>query len=346
MQKTFTVGMLQDDGAEWKLLEEQLSTGIVILGVPGAGKSRWAWNFLREHVHNRRPYVVVGSGDLEGDLLADHAKEFIRTGDKRLLEKTHLLELSPFRLPRIAAFDPPDWSTKHRDFLHVLRRAWQETAVQARAQALLRSKGEVDFGVQVRLSRVLTNVLMAASTMVEGRRLPFGKVKALVDVWHPEHFEVYNRASRGLPRETLGDFEFLHALRRPQDVRLETESCLNLLRRSLGFLLTQALSGTGEEPSFSMQRAVEQGDNVIVSVKRSSYCSHDQNILFASMLIQDWFEAKLNCPRDKRRGSTLFIDEAHEYLRMLPDLPYYQRICRKYEGAIVLATQDISSMRS
>src|SRR5262249_7685219 len=151
----------------------------------------------------------------QGDVLADATKEFIRTGDDRILAKTHVLELSPRRLPRIAAFDPPDWTADHPEVRNGLFRAWQETAVQARAQAILRSKGEIDFGVQVRLARVLTNVLTAVSTLVQGRRIPFGKVKALVDVWHPEHFAVFNQAKGGLPSETAGDFEFLHSLRRP-----------------------------------------------------------------------------------------------------------------------------------
>src|SRR5207244_6322053 len=98
-----------------------------------------------------------------------------------------------------------------------------------------------------------------------------------------------------------------------------TESALNRLRSMLGPLMRQMLSGTGSEPTLSVQKVVERGDYLIVSVKKTPYTSYDQNVGLAGMVIHDWVEALLNCPREKRRPSTLIIDEAHEF--MAPDLP-------------------------
>ena len=108
--------------------------------------------------------------------------------------------------------------------------------------------------VQVRLERILTNIFTTVSTQLEGRHLPLAAAQALVDVYHPRHFAEYERRRSLLPPHTVGDFEMLHAMRNPRDVRTETESTLNLVRK-MGPLLTQAFSGTGAEPAFSMPKA-------------------------------------------------------------------------------------------
>jgi hypothetical protein len=330
----YDLGKILDGKRAFELLEEQLSTGLAVLGTTGGGKSRFLWQLLREHRRNRRGFVLIDPGDLADDFLADCAQEIVATGDDRILKKIHLLQLSPLQMARYDPLRPPDLGRVHPEVRDQCYRAWQHTKVQSVAEVFQRKQGQTDFEGMARLQRVITNVFTAVSTLVGGKRLSVGDALILIDVGHPDHSRVFRRLARRLPREILADFETLHSFRRPQDVRTETESTLNRLRSMLGPLMRQMLSGTGAEPALSVQRVVERGDYLIVSVKKTPFTSYDQNVGLAGMVIHDWVEALLNCDREKRRGSTLIIDEAHEF--MAPDLPRAQRIIR---------TQDLVSLR-
>jgi hypothetical protein len=339
----YDLGKILDGKRAFELLEEQLSTGLAVLGTTGGGKSRFLWQLLREHRRNRRGFVLIDPGDLADDFLADCAQEIVTTGDDRILKKIHLLQLSPLQMARYDPLRPPDLGRVHPEVRDVCYRAWQHTKVQSVAEVFQRKQGQTDFEGMARLQRVITNVFTAVSTLVGGKRLSVGDALILIDVGHPDHGRVFRRLARRLPREILADFETLHSFKRPQDVRTETESTLNRLRSMLGPLMRQMLSGTGAEPTLSVQKIVERGDYLIVSVKKTPFTSYDQNVGLAGMVIHDWVEALLNCDREKRRGSTLIIDEAHEF--MAPDLPRAQRIIRKYGGGLVLCTQDLVSLR-
>jgi hypothetical protein len=344
--KFYDLGTTLDGKEVFRLLEEHLATGIVVNGTTGGGKSRFLHKLISEHVRWRRGFLLIDPGDLADDVLAAFARRIADTKDDRLLKKLHVLELNPAQMARYDLFQPPDLKLNHPEVRAMFLRAWQHTKVQSASEVFLRIKGQTEFGVQVRLQRLLSNVFTCVSTMVDRGHLPVGKALVLLDREHPDHLRVYERLKPFLPREVVADFETLHTFRRVQDLRTETESTLNTLRAELGPLMTNFLSGTGREPSFSMQRAVEDGAFVLVSVKKTLFTSHKQNVALAAMLVHDWFEALLNCPREKRRGSTLIIDELHQFLHALPDLPLFQRILRKYGGGLVLGTQDLVSMRS
>lgn len=345
MQKHYDLGTILDGNDVFRLWEEQLSTGVMINGTTGTGKSRLILKVLNEHRRNGRGFLFVDPGDVIDDLLAVVAKEIIQTGDNRVLNKIHLIELSPAQMVRYDMFVPPELKYDHPEVRAIYRRSWQHTKVQSASEAVLRIKGQTEFGVQVRLQRLLANIFTCISTMLKDGHLPVSKALVLLDREHPDHFREYERIKPELEREVVADFETLHAFSRMQDVRQETESTLNTLRAELGPLMKNFLSGTGREPSFSMQDAVARGDYVLVSVKKTQWTSHKQNVALVALLVQDWFEALLNCPREKRRGSTLVIDELHQFLHALPDLPLFQRIIRKYDGGILLGTQDLVSMK-
>lgn len=344
--KFYDLGTILDGMEMFRFLEEHLATGIVVNGTTGSGKSRFLHRLIDEHVRWRRGFLLVEPGDLCDDVLASFARRVADTKDERILKKLHLIELNPAQMARYDLFQPPDLKAVHPELRAVYLRAWQHTKVQSVAEAFLRVKGQTEFGIQVRLQRLLTNVFTCVSTMVGRGHLPAGRALVLLDRDHPGHLREYERVKPFLPAEIVSDFETLHTFRRVQDIRTETESTLNTLRAQLGPLMKNFVSGTGTEPSFSMQRAVQDGAFILVSVKKTPWASHQQNVALAALLVHDWFQALLDCPRERRRGSTLIIDELHQFLHALPDLPLFQRILRKYGGGLVLGTQDLVSMRS
>lgn len=346
LKKFYDLGTILDDQGAFRLLEEQLETGVVVNGTTGSGKSRFFQRVIDEHVRWRRGLLLIDPGDLADDVLAKFARRLADTRDDRILKKLHLIELSPGQMARYDLFSPPDLSAIHPEVRALYLRSWQHTKVQSVSEAFLRVKGQSEFGVQVRLQRLLANVFTCVSTMVDRGHLPVARALVLLDREHPDHLREYERLKHRLPGEVVADFETLHGFRRLQDVRTETESALNTLRAQLGPLMKNFVSGTGREPSFSMRRAVAEGGIVLVSVKKTPWASHKQNVALAALLVQDWVEALLDCPRERRRGSTLMIDELHQFLHALPDLPLFQRILRKYGGGLVLGTQDLVSMRT
>jgi hypothetical protein len=339
---TYTLG--SSGRRTFDLTDEDLETGVAVLGTTGSGKSSFLRQLMREHVRNGRGLLCIEPGDLNADFLSDLAHEVLARGRRSLLKKIHWIELHPQQLPRYDLFQTPDLSAYHPELRDVFYQAWQHTACMSRAEVYQgKSAGETSLEGHPRVERTLMNVFDALSTLVQGRRLPAKKAAALVDPTHPDHEAAYRQVKDRLKRETRSDLEMLRNFTRLSDVRAENEAALNRIRSMHGPLLRQMLSSTGAEPAFSMQRAVESGDFVLVSTAKTPWASHEQNVGLARMLMHDWIEALQNCPRDRRRGSTLILDEAHFYLT--DELIRAQRVIRKYKGGLVLSFLGLASLR-
>jgi hypothetical protein len=334
------------DGRPFRLAPAELATHMAVLGTTGSGKSRLLWKLLREHRRLRCGFCLIDPGDLADDFLADVAREAVETGNANILKKIHLLELSPFCCARFDPFRFHLPKVVHPELLEAARKSWQHTKVQSVAEVFQRKQGQVDFEGMPRLQRGLTNVLTAVSTLVDGRRLAPADAAMLLDLNHAQHDAVYRRlASSGrLPREIVADFETIHAFKRVQDLRTETESTLNRLRSLLGPLMKQTLSATGAEPALDLYHIVQRGDYLIVKVAETPFASHDQNVGLAGLVIHHLFETMLVTPRELRRSFSLLIDEAGEY-GTSPDIARALGVMRKYGLSMVLAAQDLSSFR-
>jgi hypothetical protein len=328
----------------FQLSDEELNTGTLVVGTTGSGKSRCLWQLLREHRRNRRGFCLIDPGDLVEDFLADCAREIINTGNRDLLKKIHLVELSPLQLARHDPFRFSYPKPIHPELRETVYRSWQHTKVQSFAEIYQWKQAQsTDFEGMPRLQRNFINVFTAVSTLVNEKRLSIGDAQILVDLGDAQHYPVYARLKHHLPREIVSDFEVLHGFRSVRDLRTETESFLNRLRSMHGPLLKQTLSGTGKDPVIDLFRIIQRGEFLLVKTGKTLFASSDQNLGLAGIFIHDVIEAMLVTPRELRKSFTLVIDEAHKYVR--PGIGDIARTARKYQLGLVLATTDLASLK-
>src|SRR5438046_1182114 len=99
MSAYYDLGRTIDGQQVFRFLEEHLNTHLFVTGATGIGKSRFLWQLLREHRRNRRGFCLIDRGDLWHDFLADCSREVLE-GNRALLKKVHILQLSPFGMSR------------------------------------------------------------------------------------------------------------------------------------------------------------------------------------------------------------------------------------------------------
>jgi hypothetical protein len=302
------------------------------------------WQFLREHRRHGRGFCSIEPGDLSDDFLADCARYILDTGDRGILKKIHFVELSPLQLVRYDPFRFLLPKHIHPELRESFYRSWQHTKVQSFAEIYQWKQGQsTDFEGMPRLQRLFINVLTGISTEVDDQRLSIGDAQVLIDLGHPRHYQVWDRIQPHLSREIVADFETLHSFKSIRDLRQETESFLNRIRSTHGPLFKEMLSGTGNDPVIDLHKIVQQGDFLLVKTGKSLYASNDQNVALASMFIHDIIEVVLVTAREERRPFSLFIDEAHKYVR--PGIGDIARTARKYKLALFFATTDLVSLK-
>lgn len=323
------------------LTDHELNTHILITGTTGGGKSRFLWNLIMEHIRNGRGCCVIEPGDLIEGVLGSLAHRMITTGDRAMLRRLHVVELNPFQLVRYDPFAftlPPH---VHPDFEQVVYRAWQQARVQSHAEVYQRKQNQsTDFEGMPNLQRNFINVFTGVSTLVGGRRLSVADADILIDLHHPDHDRVFQHLAPQLDRDVLADFDVLHAYRNVRDVRNDNGSLNNRVRSTHGLLFKEMISGNGSAPSIGIADIVRRGEILLVKTKKTAYASTDQNGVLAGLMIHDVTEHAF----EQRQPFTLIIDEAHKYVR--PDIGDTARTARKFNLSLVLATPDLSSLKS
>lgn len=324
--------------------EEMLERGIGIFGSTGTGKSRLLLQITMEHLRVGRGLALVDPGDLVDDILAKIARLLIHSGRKDLLKKIHLIELSPFQLVRFDAFrfyDDQGWSP---EIMETVYKAWQHTKVQEVAEAYQRKQGQANFEGMPRAQRLFINVFTAVSTLIGHRRLSIADANLLVDIGNAQHRQVFDRLREKLPREIVADFEILHGFKTLRDLRQETESFINRIRSMHGPLLKEMLATTGLDPTFDIRQAIEGGHIVLIKVAKTPYASTDQNYALAAIFINALIDVIYSVNRKSRKPFTLMVDEFHKFKQL--SLIDVVRTCRKYRLALILASTDLSSLRT
>src|ERR1043165_3070081 len=180
---SFALGKVREgpeSGTILEVSEEELSEHMTVLGRTGSGKSRFLEGFIREHLEMRRGCIVIDpDGDLTENILGYCARMVIDSGNKKIFQRVHYLAPSPFLT---FAYDPFHFflpKPVRPELIVSARRAWLHARVQRFADVLQRKQGQADFEGMPRLQRVLTNVLTAVGTLVDGRRLPLGDAEIL-----------------------------------------------------------------------------------------------------------------------------------------------------------------------
>lgn len=328
----------------FSITDLDLDTHAAVFGVPGSGKSKFLQQTVNEHRRNGRGVCVIEPGDLIDDLLAGFAQEIMATGNRKLLKKIHVVELSPFQLVRHDPFRFVYPKAVHPDFQKSLYKAWQQTKVQSVAEIYQWKQGQsTDFEGMPTLQRNFINVFTAITTLVGKRRLTAADAEILVDLHHPDHDRVYGRIRPHLPREIIADFEMLHELKNPRDVRHETGSFLNRVRTAHAGLVKEMIANDGSQPVLDLYRIMQNGDFLFVKTGKSPFASTDQNLVLASLFFHDVAEIAFVTPRELRKPFTLIVDEAHKVVRAgIGDI---MRMARKYRLSIVLATTDPVSLQ-
>lgn len=334
-----------DKGKPLTIADTDIDTHGVIFGVPGSGKSKFGHNFARQHRRHGRGICIIEPGDLIDDLMAEDAHEVMATGDRSILKKIHVVELSPFQLVRYDPFRFHYHKAIHPDFRKTVYRAWQHTKVQSVAEIYQWKQGQsTDFEGMPTLQRNFINMFTAVTTMVDDRRLTAADAEILMDIHHPDHHRVFDRLRPHLPREIVADFELLHEYRNPRDVRQDLGSFVNRIRTTHGPMVKEMIATDGTLPSIDLYGIIQRGDSLYVKTGKTPFASNDQNLVLASMIFHDLVETAYLTPRERRRPFTIFIDEAQKIVR--DGIGDTMLTARKYKLGIVMATPSPVNLRS
>ena len=328
----------------FELTDDELNTHVMVAGTTGGGKSRFLWQLLREHRRNGRGFCVIEPGDLIDDFLADCAREVMETGNRLLLNKLHVVELSPFQQARYDPFHFFYPKPIHPEMRETVYKSWQHTKVQSVAEVYQWKQGQsTDFEGMPNLQRNFINMFTSVTTLVEDRRLSVADADILIDLNHPDHERVYLRLESHLSREIVADFEVLHSYRNVRDLRHETGSFLNRIRATHGPLFKEMISADGRQSVVDLFQIIQRGDFLLVKTMKTPFASNDQNLALASLFFHDVAEVMLVSPREMRKEFTLVVDEAHKLVR--PGIGDLARTARKYGLSLVLATTDLASLK-
>lgn len=328
---------------EFFLHEDDLMTHVAMLGRTGSGKSRGQRQLINELIDQGHGVAVFEPGDLVEDLLGDIGKRVIETGSTKILERVHLLENSPYRCFGYDLFRMPMLHAIPHDFRGNVQVCWQHTKVQNVGEIAQALQGKDSFETQVRKQRVMTTALKCCACVVDGKRLSPADMQVLLNPLNEDFPAIHRKLAPVLDDGTRSWLEFMSSLRRPQDIRQETESTQNGWNALVSPLVAASMSCRPTEPSIDFANIVQQSGIVLVPLRESQLSPHSANIGLATLLLYDLIETMIVTPRELRKPFTIFIDEAGELL--MPRLIRWLGMLRKYLCRLVISGQDLSTFR-
>jgi len=335
--------VLPNRDRDFAIVEEMLRKHMMVLGATGTGKSRFLLLLIWLLIRNYRSLCLIDpDGDLCDDIIAALSAYAERIGTDSVIQRTHLLELSPdvvFRHDFYRYSGPYPIGS----FAHC---CWLERRVEDHCKVILRrtQQGSDDFGVQVRLERFLRDYLYATAVPLdqEGNHLGWTRGLPLLDPQHGKHDEQFDLVSPHLPPEVVSDFQKIRNTTRPIDQERWLESTINRLRSLLFSLVKQIYSDTLNVVDFG-RLINEPGQIVLVDMKDTEYFSPDQANAVGGLIIQEILSHARTRP-GQRSQFYLVVDECWRFLA--------DSLCRalaghrKYGLSCILAAQHIGRLQN
>jgi hypothetical protein len=326
------------------LSEEMLNMHMAVLGVSGGGKSKFLELLCRRLMlgGERGLCLIDPHGDTAEDLLA-YATYRYAEKDPSFLARVHYVYPGKGIIPRYDPFRRPDlhlprWRAEDADD------AWLQAKADRLAEILQMKQGQDGFEGMPRLQRVLRNCLYGCGRIVNGRHLSVADALVLLDIYHPQHHQVYRLIEPRLDHHTRSDFAVLHQFQRVSDFRQETESTFNRLRSFLAGVVQGMFVSDGTSPTIDWHAIVRNRDILLVNLRETEFFSREQKSAVGQLIIHEVLTAIANTDRRHREPFNLVIDEAGEFL--CEDLKRALGAVRKYKLSITLAGQDLSTFKS
>lgn len=319
---------------------QHLATHMAVYGGTGKGKSKYLELLLRQMIDQGAGVCVIDPhGDLVEDLLAFLIHRYDATRSP-WLERVHYLDpgsavsrftFDPFDADASLLVDP----SRYQD--------WLRAKVESVARAIIRKQGESDFEGRPRLERFLVNVLYTVGTRLppQGRHLPLADALVLLDTQHDLHSRVFSRIADHLPPEIRSDFAKVHRSN-PREQEQWIESTINRLRSFLSPTVKSIFSGEAGQ-TIDFRSILDRGEILLVNLRRTSTFTPDQANAIGGLIINEVLAAAETARRTERRRFLLVIDEASRFVGQ--DLIDALAQCRKWQLAICLAMQDLSSLQ-
>lgn len=344
----FELGTVLDHSTQFRLSEEQLSTHSCVLGASGSGKSKFLELLMRYLLVGKRGFALIDPhGDLSEDLLAYAGYLRASKREPEIARRIHYLEPS---FERVFSFDPFHFRSSkpiREEFAQNAYSAWLRAKADRVAEIFQRKQNQPNFEGMPRLQRVLTDVLIAAGTMVDGDRddrLPLADAMVLLDfskVNREQHLRVFGRIRPYLEPEIARDFERIQSYNSDEQRLRETESTINRLR-SLFSPIVKAIFSRQTE-SIDFRAIVQSGHVLLINLRETEYFSADQRRALGGLFIHEILSTAQNEPRESRKPFHLFVDEAAEFVG--DDINNALAVMRKFKLSICLAAQNLDSFK-
>lgn len=345
--KDFEIGTYLGTDIPFWMSEDHLSIHSCVLGSSGSGKSKFLELVMRYLTVAGQGFALIDPhGDLADDVLAFAAYLKASGRNPAIAEKIHYLEPS---FERTFSFDPFRFNPStpvSPDFYNNAYTAWLRAKADHIAEIFQRKQNQANFEGMPRLQRVLTDVLVATGTNVNGtpsEHLPLADAMSLLDFSNKErHAKVYDRIRPFLEPEIASDFDRIVSCKNEDQRLKETESTINRLR-SLFSPIVKAIFAQQAE-SIDFRSIVQNGEILLVNLRETQYFSADQRRALGGLFIHEILTTVRNeDERANRKRFHLIIDEAANFIA--DDLHDAMGELRKYRLSICLAAQDLSSFK-
>lgn len=342
----FEMGSLLGRQIAFDLNEEHLATHSCVLGATGSGKSKFLELLMRYLFVARRGFALIDPhGDLSEDLLAYAGYLKASKKDPDIVQRIHYLEPS---FERAFSFDPFRFRPSHpipEDLQRNAYSAWLRAKADRVAEIFQRKQNQPNFEGMPRLQRVLTDVLVATGTNVNGEpseHLSLSDAMILLDFSDKDrHRKVLDRMRPHLEPEILADFDRLARYNSEEQRLRETESTINRLRSLFSPIVKAIFSQQAE--SIDFRSIIQNGEILLVNLRETDYFSADQRRALGGLFIHEILTNAQNENRENRKPFHLIIDEAADFIG--DDVQMALGVMRKFKLSICLAAQDLSSFK-
>jgi len=285
----------------------------ILVGAAGTGKTTCMEAGIRQDIDASRGACVI---DPMGALV------------KRLLDYYCYRKAIGCRVPKIKVFDPSsgEWILPYNPF--VRRSGDLAVQVDRRVQAVLRVWRQHGSDETPRLEKWLRAIF---TVLIEGN-LTILEAEHLITLHADELRAFFLRAvTDSLIRSRLEQLEHY----KPSDFLMHLESAENRLMRFLTSTTIRRTMGTGAN-ALDFRTIMDDGELLLVNLQPSDWLSLEQQRLFGTLLLTEFFETALTRPTGAR-PYYLWVDEAARFVT--PELGMAFETCRQKGLHLVLAFQ-------
>lgn len=279
-------------------LQTRRSTHMHLIGGSGTGKSKFLEFLIRQDVREGRGLCVLDwHGSLYNDVLRYCALQDVGLpGDFR-----SVVLLNPSRPDFVTGFNP--FAAADSDI---------SVQVSRRVDATVRPWGVTNTDQTPTFARICR---LLYTFMIENRQT----LPNAATLLHFKNRQLRERAAESIrDRFSRDEWDELQSISKFQDWKTEVLSTKNRPMRFVGSTSIRRFMGLSEG-NVDVLRVMDEGGILLVNLGSSEYLDREAARVFASLLINEFFELAMkrgarSLTGEKPRPFTLFLDEFQEYI--------------------------------